>query len=210
MRYPFILWDFDGTLADTFACTVRVYNELAAAYGFRPVDDAQAVRAMPLRAFLRAHRIGLLQLPLLVKRVLARQRGEIARVPLFPGVAEVLQAVREAGGRMGVLSSNATDNIRACLGASGVLELFEDVTGYRRLFGKGRALRRFLKAHGLRGGEVLYVGDEARDVEAAREAGIDVAAVTWGYQARQLLAEHAPDYLLDRPAELLGLLDGQP
>jgi phosphoglycolate phosphatase-like HAD superfamily hydrolase len=189
---------------------VRIYNELAAASGFRPIDDPQAVRGMSLLPFLRAHGIGVLQVPLLVKRVLTRQRAELASVPLFPGVAAVLHAVRAAGGCMSVLSSNAADNIRACLGANGVLELFEAVVGYRRLFGKGRALRRFRKAHALGPSEVLYVGDEVRDVEAARHDGVAVAAVSWGYQARQLLAEHAPDYLLDRPEELAALLGVRP
>src|SRR5262249_58406043 len=111
MKYPVVLWDFDGTLADTFACTVRIYNRLAPAYGFRPVDDPRAVRGMTVSAFLKAHRVGVLKLPSLIRQVLAGQREEIAALPLFPGLAGVLEGLSRAGTRMAVLSSNAEANI---------------------------------------------------------------------------------------------------
>jgi phosphoglycolate phosphatase len=71
MKYAAVLWDFDGTLADTFACTVRLYNRLAPAHGLRPIDDPEAVRGMTVPQFLRAHRVGLLKLPSLIRQVLA-------------------------------------------------------------------------------------------------------------------------------------------
>ena len=210
MPYTFFLWDFDGTLADTFACTVRLYNGLAASYGLPPIDDPQAVRGLSLRTFVRTHRIGLWKLASLTRAVLAAQRSEASRLPLFAGLADVLHNIRRAGCRMAVVSSNAEDNIRACLRATGVEGLFEAVVGYSRLFGKGRAIGRFLKASGVGVQEVVYVGDEVRDVEAARKARVAVAAVAWGYQARALLAAQAPDYLLDEPGQLLALLGGAP
>jgi phosphoglycolate phosphatase len=206
MKYRVVVWDFDGTLADTFGCTVRAYNRLAAAYGARPIDDPQAVRGLTLRAFLRAYNLSPLKLPSLIRHVLAGQKEEMATVPLFPNLAAVLEGVRRAGRRMSVLSSNAEGNIRACLGANGVEGLFDAVVGYRRLFGKGRAIRGFVNAQGVPAGDVVYVGDEVRDVEAARKAGVAVAAVTWGYQTRDLLAGHDPDHLVDSPEQLLALL----
>lgn len=206
MKYRLILWDFDGTLADTLACLVRVYNGLAPTYGYLPVTDPKAVRGLTLPAFLRMHRIGLLKLPSLIHQVIAGQKQEIVRLPLFTGMAAVLQEIHAAGSRLAVLSSNAEDNIRCCLQANGVEELFEAIVGYRRLFGKGRALRSFLRGLGLSASEVAYVGDEVRDVEAARQAGVVVVAVTWGFNTRELLARHTPDHLADSPEELLAFL----
>jgi phosphoglycolate phosphatase-like HAD superfamily hydrolase len=206
MRYPMVLWDFDGTLADTMGCLLRIYNELAARNGYRPVEDPKSVRGLTLLTFLHRHGIPLTKLPALVRDVLAAQKGMMTGIRLFPGLDLVLREVRRAGCRMAVLSSNAGENIRACLQANGVLDLFEEVAGYRRLFGKGRALRRFLRAQGLAGRDVVYVGDEVRDIEAAREAGVAVAAVTWGYQAGDLLAQHLPDHLLASPEQVLHLL----
>jgi phosphoglycolate phosphatase len=142
----------------------------------------------------------------LLRRVLAEQKGEMATVPLFPGMRGVLEALSRAGTRLAILSSNAEGTIRACLRGNGVEGLFEAVAGYRRLFGKGRAIRRFLKANQLAGAEAAYVGDEVRDVEAARQAGVAVAAVAWGFNDRELLAGQAPDCLADSPEQLLGWL----
>jgi phosphoglycolate phosphatase len=206
MRYQMVLWDFDGTLADTMASLLGIYNELAGKHGFRTIEDPASVRGLTLLAFLRAHDIPLARLPGLVREVLAAQRGRMAGIRLFPGLAAVLGEVRRLGCRLAVLSSNAEDNIRACLRANGVHELFEAVVGYRRLFGKGRALGRFLRGLDLAGQDVVYVGDEVRDIEAAREAGMAVAAVTWGYQAAPLLARHAPDHMIESPEQVMRLL----
>jgi phosphoglycolate phosphatase-like HAD superfamily hydrolase len=46
MPYTFVLWDFDGTLADTFSCTLAAYNALAARRGLRPIDDPEAARGL--------------------------------------------------------------------------------------------------------------------------------------------------------------------
>ena len=93
---------------------------------------------------------------------------------------------------MSILSSNARENIVACLRANGVAGLFETVLGYRRLFGKGDGIRRFLKGRIKPGERAVYVGDEVRDIVAARKAGVEVAAVTWGYNHSQAARRMAP------------------
>ena len=108
---------------------------------------------------------------------------------------------------MGIVSSNSEANIRTCLRSNNVEQWFEFVVGYSRLLGKQRVLRRVLRQTGLECRDVLYVGDEVRDIVAAQHAGVDVAAVTWGINSQGILAEHTPTYLIDRPEELLGLLE---
>jgi phosphoglycolate phosphatase len=208
MRYPWLLWDFDGTLADTLPCLLRIYNEVGPRYGLCPIDDPEAARRLPLRELVRGSGISSLKLPLLLREVFAAQSLQVAGLRLFAGLPGVLEAVHQSGRRMSVLSSNTEANIRTCLGANGVEGLFESVLGYSRLFGKARALRRFVRARGIDRRQVLYVGDEVRDVEAARAAGVAVAAVAWGFNAAELLARHGPDHLVEEPRQLLGLLGG--
>jgi phosphoglycolate phosphatase-like HAD superfamily hydrolase len=210
MGYELIIWDFDGTLADTFACLVRAYNVLAPRRGFRTLDDPEAAHHMPLPALLRSLGIPLVYLPSFTREVLAAVRREMAGIRLFPGIAEVLRELGDAGRRMCVLSSNAPDNIRTCLRTNGVEGLFASVAGYSRLLGKAKGLRRLLRSQEVDDGQAVYVGDEVRDVEAARKAGLPVAAVTWGFQSRDLLAAGAPDHLIDRPEQLLAALGAGP
>ena len=208
MRYHFVLWDFDGTLADSFAVMVQAYNALAQTRGFRPIDDPQAARRLSPLALLRDLGIPLGRLPMVVAGVLTAVRREMPNVRLFPGIASVLEALGRSGLRMAVLSSNSRENVLACLRANGVQHSFEMVVGYRRVFGKGRAIRRMIRSWGVTGQRAVYVGDEVRDVAAARQAGVDIAAVTWGYNRRELLAVQEPDYLIDSPDELRTLLGG--
>jgi phosphoglycolate phosphatase len=206
MGYRFVLWDFDGTLADSLAYLVRVYNGVAQQHGFRPVEDPEALRGLTLLPLLRRQNIPLRKLPALVRAVLAAQRAEITSVPLFPGIPEVLHELRDAGVRMAVLSSNSRENIWLCLRARRVAEFFEDVIGYRRLFGKASSIRRFVRRQWLATQDVVYVGDEVRDIDAARRAGVSIASVTWGFNTAELLAEHRPDYLIERSRQLLAVI----
>jgi phosphoglycolate phosphatase len=187
---------------------VRAYNALARTRGFRPIDDPQAARGVAPLALLRGLGIPMARLPVVVAGILAAVRRDMPDVQLFPGVAGVLEALLRSGRRMAVLSSNSRENVRACLRANGAEDYFEAVVGYRRVFGKGRAIKHLMRSRGVAGRRVVYVGDEVRDVAAARRAGIDIAAVTWGYNSRELLAVQGPDYLIDSPEELLMLLGG--
>jgi phosphoglycolate phosphatase len=207
MRYQLLLWDFDGTLADTLDLSVCLYNRLAAKYGFRPIEDPQAVRSLTTLQFLKVHRISLSKLPVFRREFLALQQAQIETLRLFAGLPELLRAIGQKGVLLGVLSSNAEVNIRACLRANGVENLFRFIMSYPRILGKARAIRRVLQAHAIHPGTLLYIGDEARDIQAARKAGVDIAAVTWGFHSPEVLAGCSPTYQITDPEEILGLLD---
>jgi phosphoglycolate phosphatase len=207
MRYQLLLWDFDGTLADTLELSVQLYNGLAAKYGFRPVEDPQAARSLTTLHFLRTHRISPAKLPALRREFLSLQKTHMEKVRLFAGLSDVLRAIGQKGIRLGVLSSNAEANIRICLRSNGVEELFSLIVSYPLILGKARGLRRVLRAQGLDSGQVLYVGDEARDIEAAHKAGVDSAAASWGFHRPEILAGCSPTYQIALPEELLRLLD---
>lgn len=207
MKYRLILWDFDGTLADTLPGVLRIYNRLAEKHGFRTVEDPTAVRGLTMHEFLTSHRIPLAKVPLVVREIVAAQRSEIAHVRLHEHLPALLPRLARSRCRLGVVSSNAEENIRACLRANGVEECFAFVAGYSRLLGKHHALRRVLKQEELVPGEALYIGDEVRDVLAARAVGIDVAAVCWGINSEAVLARHAPTFIAVSAAELAALVE---
>lgn len=208
MPFKLVVWDFDGTLADSLPRTVGIFNRLAPQFGFKPVEDLTAARGMSTRQLLRHHGISLWRLPRLVRAYQAAAAEEADDLKLVPDVPAVLTALAATGARLGVLSSNREDNIRRCLRANGVEGLFAFVVGYPRLFGKGKALKRIVRAEKLTRADVLYVGDELRDVEAAQRAGVKVAAVTWGFHTAELLRTAAPDFVVSDARELTGVLTG--
>lgn len=206
MSYRLIIWDFDGTLADSLAASVELFNRLAPEMGFRPIADPVAARTFTTRQFLKHHGISVWRLAKLVRRFQAAAADHADKLNLFPGMSSVLGELRSRGVRLGILSSNREDNIRRCLRANGIEEAFAFVVGYPKLFGKGKALRRILKAERVAAADVLYVGDEVRDVEASKKAGVAVAAVTWGFHAEALLRDNGADHIVTDPRQLLELV----
>src|SRR5262249_27326830 len=142
----------------------------------------------------------------LLKEYLTATRGRMQEVRLFDGVPNLLRTLRVGGCRLGVLSSNSAANVRTCLRANGVEGAFEFVVGYPRLFGKATALRRLLKQERVRPQRFLYVGDEVRDVKAAKQSGVGSAAAGWGFQSLELLSRQSPTFLWSCPADVLPAL----
>ncbi len=80
--------------------------------------------------------------------------------------------------------------------------LFSDFACGASLFGKAAKFRHVLGRAGVQAQHAIAIGDEVRDIEAARAAGIACAAVTWGYAAPEALSAHQPDMVFDRMEEI--------
>jgi len=85
------------------------------------------------------------------------------------------------------------------------MDYFDFIYSDGSLFGKGKILKRVLKKYEFFKRNVVYVGDEVRDIDAAREAGIKIVSVSWGFNSKEVLGSNKPNYIVDTPAELLGL-----
>ncbi len=206
MSARLILWDFDGTLADTLPLALAAYNRLALEQGFRTATDPGQARRMTIREFLSEHGIPAWRVPGLFSRFLSEMSGSIRSAVLFEGITDVLEALRQDQRRHIVISSNSTDNIRECLQRQSADSLFESVLGTSRLFGKERQIRRAIRDFNVAADECLYIGDEVRDIEAARAAGVPVGCVALGLNAAETLQQHDPAFLAESPEQLPALV----
>lgn len=208
MAYRSLIFDFDGTIADTLEEVRRIFNRLAPDYGLREIPPAEVpvLRHLSLKQLL--HRLGIAKrhVPSLVARGTSMLRGAIAGLALIDGMAQVLPDLRRRAGTFGILTSNAPPNVELFLRAHGLRDLFNFVSSTPKLHGKAKHLRAIRKTFSLRTEEMIYIGDEIRDVRAARKAGIAVAAVTWGFNSPEALAAAKPDFLIDTPAGFLHLI----
>ncbi len=198
------LFDFDGTIADTAHIAYEVYRRLARKYD-REVLDREAFEALNDRSIpkrLKAHGVSVMRLPGLVRQALPIYRDEVSTARPFPGMGDCLERLREEGISLAILSSNHEETIRTFL-IEHDLGHFESIQGKVAILGKARGIRRFLKKKALAADDILYVGDEIRDVEAAKKAGIPVIAVGWGYDEEKLLESAAPDDYVQSPDQLV-------
>ena len=72
-----------------------------------------------------------------------------------------------------------------------------------KVFGKDKGLIKVIVKYGLVTEETYYIGDETRDIEAAKKQGVKTVAVTWGAESRELLKKATPDKIISNPRDLL-------
>jgi phosphoglycolate phosphatase len=209
MKYRSLVFDFDGTIADTLSETRKIYNELAPEYGIREVDahEISELRHLSLKEILGKLQIPKHRLPSIISRGTAMMRKNIDRLELIAGMKETLTGLRNQTENFGILTSNTTTNVDIFLQKHGIRELFDFISSTSKLTGKSRHLRAIRRTFSLAHSEMIYIGDELRDVKAAQKAGIPHAAVTWGFNSRESLAEVKPTYLFDHPEELFQIRD---
>lgn len=201
-----IIFDLDGTVADSESVFFDIVNELAPRFGYAPIvpDESGELKKLHLRDFL-LHRLGwrIILLPLILRAGRARYHALASQVPVFPGTKEVFAALHERGIRIGMVSSSEERTIRTILEANG---LAVDFIAHSNLFGKARALKKALHKHSLVPADTLYVGDEVRDVEACRKVGIKIIAVTWGLNSKEALEQAGAETVDTREALLEQLI----
>lgn len=207
MPLQLLLFDFDGTLADSFQVIFAAGNHLAAKHGLRTWSQAEAqeLRSLGAREVLRRSGIPARQLPQWMREMRRELRAEIPRLAPQPGLDPALRQLAAAGMSLGLVTSNSRENVELFLERNRWQELFTHLA-CSTLFGKSFHIRRLLRHAAIAPGAAGYVGDETRDIEAARKAGVQAIAVTWGFNDRSALEEAAPDHLLDHPAHLLTLI----
>jgi phosphoglycolate phosphatase len=193
MRYKLVIFDFDGTLADSFPWFRRILNDVADRFGFRRTEphEIDALRTMGARDLMRHFGIPAWKMPFIANHIRKRKSRELDQTRLFHGVEAMLRELADAGVALALVTSNSEPNARAILGTenANLIRTFECGVS---MFGKASRFRRVLCRTGTAASDAICIGDEIRDLEAARKEGIAFGAVTWGYTAPEALIAHAP------------------
>jgi len=200
----YVILDFDGTIADTLELAVGIYNRIAPEYNFSPVGEAERelFRTKKPQELLKTYGVSKLKLLTLLLRIRKELSRHVPEIKPVKGMEEALREISGAGYRLGILTSNSVENVRKFLDINSLSGLFDFIHSGRSLFGKDRVMKKLLNHEHLPADRVVYVGDETRDIEASRAAGIAVIAVSWGLNHRDLLVSLSPDQIADNPEEL--------
>lgn len=204
--YRLVIFDFDGTLSDSGDWFLSIVDDLAQRFKFKTVhaDEIEGLRKQTTRQVIDHLGIPKWKLPLIARHIRARFGRHTHEIHLFAGIREMLATLSDAGVRMVICSSNAEDNVRAILGPDAAR--FEQFFCGSGLFGKVRKFRRIAKSTGIPAREILSIGDETRDVDAAREVGMVAGAVLWGYANSEILRALGPDICFDTPEQIVAHL----
>ena len=201
MKYKLVIFDFDGTLANSFPWLLSIVNEVADKYKFQRLEPALIEQLRGVDAAQAIARTGVpaWKVPLIGHHVRKLMLRDIDKIQLFDGIDGMLQQLAAAGVQLAILSSNSQPIIQRVLGPE-LSTLFAYYECGASIFGKQRKLRTLLKRSAVLPSDVLSVGDELRDMVASHSERVPFGAVTWGYASREALIAH-------RPAEVFGSVD---
>ena len=207
MSRKIFIFDFDGTIADTHHYIIKIANQLAPLYGFKeiPWEDVEMLRDKTAKEMIAHLEVPLLKIPAILAHAKRIFHEGIDQIKLIDGLHNILHAISEQNVTMGIVSSNNRKNIEHFL-KNHDLEIFDFLQSTTKIWSKNHTIAKLIKASGFSKDNVTYIGDETRDINAARKCGIRCIAVTWGYNSRKALAADKPDFLADRPEDLIDIL----
>ena len=205
LKSPLVIFDFDGTICPSFDLFMNELNALSSSFGHRKVEDEERVylRDLSAREVLRSLNISSFKLPFLIKKLRFNVQNRILNLKPVSGIDEVLHNLKDRGVSIGILTSNSEENVHAWLKTHG-LDLFDFIFTGNNLFGKEKHLKKIIKNLT----DVYYVGDEVRDMEAAKRADVKTVAVTWGYNSYESLMLAKPDYICRDANDLASVFRG--
>jgi len=202
-----IIFDFDGTIADTIRLNLAIFNQLADKYGYEKISIKKfnKLRDLSYLEALKEIRFSWFKLPFIL--FFARREGKkianqkILTTAPFKGMATLIKDLKDNGCRLGIVTNNATANVYLFLQRYG-LNQFDFVIENKNIFNKNRALCRAIRQYNFPKQNIYYIGDEVKDIKAAKENGIRSVAVSWGYNTAQRLIKEKPDFLVNNLEEL--------
>jgi len=209
VKYKLVIFDFDGTLADSFPWALTIVDQISDKRGIRRIDRSQIdnMRGTNVKTLLKMYSIPFWKLPLLLKDVRRLMTEDAGQIMLFAGIDQLLVRLAAQGTRMAVVTSNSYQNVQRVLGqeTAALIDYYECGVG---LFGKRNKFGKILKKSGIVPGEIICIGDETRDIDAARSANLACGAVAWGYARPDILSAHSPDMMFASVDELAQTLLG--
>lgn len=204
--YKHIVFDFDGTLADSAGVALEVYNQIAVKYNFKRLTMEEYRNMSHLHINERFKAIGVpYYKPWIILKLIKEAKEGYAKllnsIDFFEKMEDVLRKLHDEGYKLSIVSTNSRENILEFLEYKG-FDFIDEVYSSKGLYGKKKVLKKYLKKHRISKEELLYVADELRDLKVCRKLKIDILSVTWGFDHKELLKEHGPTYLVENVEDI--------
>ena len=202
-----IIFDLDGTLIDSLDIFIKIGNDMAEKYGYKSLNEEKIkeLLKLPMKKRIESLKIPVYKIPKMGFEALSTFNSYAAQVRPIEGVKEMLEQLHKEGYRLSIVSSNSLRNINTFLKAN-ELNLFDNIQASKGLFGKHITISKLITKLRVKKEEVIYIGDEQRDVEACRKIGIKVISVLWGFDSLELIEKVNPDFIVSDPKEIFEII----
>lgn len=204
----FVYFDFDGTLADSFAQGIEIANYLAPKYNFQTVDKSKIeyYRSLSAQELIKEFKVPLIKIPFLAPVFKIELNKRINTLKPFSGISKLLKTLSSKY-YIGILTSNSVDNVQIFLKNHNLIDYISDIRSEFHLFGKHNSLKKIISKHKISKDRIIYVGDETRDIEASKKIGIKIIAVNWGFNSEKALRKYNPDKIANSTNDIVDFID---
>ncbi|HVQ71749.1 MAG TPA: HAD hydrolase-like protein [Bradyrhizobium sp.] len=202
-HYRLAIFDFDGTLADSLPWFRASFQDMIVRFDLAPVrdDEVEGLRGLSAREIMARLNVSMWQLPAIVSDMRKRKLAAAGEISLFAGIPAMLTDLQRRGIKTAIVSSDSEASVRQVLGpATSLITRFDCGAA---MFGKHWKFRRVARKLGARPSETICIGDEIRDIEAAKAVGMDSGAVAWGYALPSALQAAGPTHLFNSIEEMM-------
>jgi phosphoglycolate phosphatase len=213
-----LLFDLDGTLADSFPGISRSINQTLTTLGREAVPEERLRQFVGLRlsaifsTLLRSEDEDLIDRAVEIYRPLFDEAGIFAG-RVFPGVPEALTTFHRAGHSLQVVTVRSIESARLVVRHFGLEHHFDAVHGpdrTQRNCDKADLVRAALDVVGSDPRDAVMIGDRADDIRAARAHGVLAVAAGWGYGAHEELRTAQPDYFASTIGDFVAWVQSGP
>ncbi|MEX2014860.1 MAG: HAD hydrolase-like protein, partial [Candidatus Saccharimonadales bacterium] len=204
-----VVFDFDGTLADSEKIIISIYDHFAAVNNKPKLtgEIKQKLRDGTTRQAIMWAGIKFWQIPKLLNLARIEYKKRSAKIKIFTGMKSL---VKELGKDFDIyiLSTNNERTVRRILKSNNFKTDVIILKG-SSVFGKEKALKRLLKNNNYERTASWMIGDEMRDIEAGNKSGLNTIGVTWGLQSKMGLNRARPDYIAEKPEDIAKFISGK-
>lgn len=207
-KFKLVIFDFDGTIADSFDVCFGGVNEIFEERGWKKVPKIQKEKARELSAkdVLRYFKVSNYQIAFIARKLFRIIERDFHKVKIFPELKKTLKALKKQDFKIVILTSNIKKNVEPFLKREEIKDLFDDYYYKSGIFSKDRLINKLVKKYKVKKRETVLIGDEIRDLRASKKSRIKMIAVSWGFNNKKVLAKNNPDYIVDKPLEILEIL----
>tara|TARA_Y100000310_G_scaffold338917_1_gene429942 strand:+ start:5183 stop:5806 length:624 start_codon:yes stop_codon:yes gene_type:complete len=199
-----VIFDLDGTLVDSLPLIIELANRFSEKFGYKKIENIPALRNKGIAEIIKDLGLPIYKLPLLIKKMRRKAKDKLKDVKIFEGIKSVIEKLSNKY-VIGILTTNSKKYVKYMLRREKIT-CISFVFSSSSLFGKDIVLKKILKKKKLKSNEVLYVGDELRDIKACKKAGVKVIAVSWGFNSKSLLVKGNPDFIAEKPVDIPNII----
>ncbi|MBB6461275.1 HAD hydrolase-like protein [Flammeovirga kamogawensis] len=195
-----LLFDFDGTIVDSIQVVKSIIEELAPLYNLKiNAFTLEDLKEKGAKDIIKLIDLKWWKLPLFVFHVKRKMVKNMHKIELFNQIKSEIIFLHNKGYRIEILSSNNRETIQHFLENNNMTPFVAHIYKSSALFKKHTLLN---KIKGATTNQLLYIGDEVRDIEACKKSNVPIVAVTWGYNSAKILNKSKPEYIIEKPNQL--------